>query len=211
MRAYTIRDILTTSEIYDVVAWNRSGRRRGQRWRNRLNVFHLATSAGLRASEIRQLDVADVHALINRPFVRVNVGKGHKSRDVPLTWAPADHLADLADHLQFRQACGAGPGDPFICSLDVRGRGNRLDRNQVRRFFISACTPIRGRKRITTHMGRHSFASHALAAGIDPAAVRDALGHSSLAITNLYAHVLGDDPQNDGVLFKRKTPPASAA
>lgn len=57
---------------------------------------------------------------------------------------------------------------------------------------------------LTIHTGRHSFVSHALAGpnARSLAEVRDAAGHSSLAITSIYTHVATDDDGDDvGDLF----------
>lgn len=62
---------------------------------------------------------------------------------------------------------------------------------------------MRGTERtagLTIHHGRHTFASFALARGVSPVAVQQALGHSSLSVTNVYAHLLDDDGA-DGNLF----------
>jgi integrase len=45
-----------------------------------------------------------------------------------------------------------------------------------------------GLERFRLHDLRHSFASNLLAAGADPVAVRDILGHASLTTTNVYSH-----------------------
>jgi integrase len=50
---------------------------------------------------------------------------------------------------------------------------------------------------LTTHDGRHTFISHALAGGRTLAEVRDAAGHASIATTSVYTHVAVDD---DGVV-----------
>lgn len=72
--------------------------------------------------------------------------------------------------------------------------GRRLSRVEVWRRFKTACRclgPDRLRT-VTTHTGRHTFASHALSRGIPPQVVCAWLGHSSLAVTTLYAHVVDD-------------------
>ena len=53
---------------------------------------------------------------------------------------------------------------------------------------------------LTIHHGRHTLVTYALGRGVSPVAVQQALGHSSLSITNVYAHLLDDDGA-DGNLF----------
>jgi integrase len=54
---------------------------------------------------------------------------------------------------------------------------------------------------LTIHHGRHTFVSHALAGGRSLAEVRAAAGHSNLAVTSAYLHVVVDDEEPIGHLF----------
>jgi integrase len=50
--------------------------------------------------------------------------------------------------------------------------------------------------------GRHTFISHALAGGRTLAEVRAAAGHSNVAITSGYLHVIVDEDERVGELFR---------
>jgi integrase len=52
------------------------------------------------------------------------------------------------------------------------------------------------------HHGRHTFVSHALAGGRSLAEVRAAAGHSNGAVTSAYLHVVVDDEEAVGSLFR---------
>ncbi|MHC4069235.1 MAG: tyrosine-type recombinase/integrase [Planctomycetota bacterium] len=93
-------------------------------------------------------------------------------------------------------------GGSCDCALSKTAYGNRLDPRNLRNRFISSCR-ILGKERqkhLTIHHGRHSFISHSLAGGRSLPEVRDAVGHSSLSITSIYAHIVSEDEGN-GNLF----------
>jgi integrase/recombinase XerD len=172
-------------------------------WRN-LIVFRLACCCGLRVSEIAQLEMGDVIADVERPHLRLRRGatKGGKSRTVPLWW-DAGTLADLRAWKVARCEHGAGDRDPFVCSVQANRLGEPLQRHAVRRRFLSACK-ILGQARLRTltiHHGRHTFISHALAGARSLAEVRAAAGHSNVAITSVYLHVVVDEADGVGDLF----------
>ena len=172
-------------------------------WRN-LIVFRLACCGGLRVSEIAQLQMADVIVNVDRPHIRLRCGatKGGRSRCVPLWW-DAGTLADLRAWKATRGQHGAGDRDPFVCSVQANRIGQSLQRHAVRRRFLSACK-ILGEARLRTltiHHGRHTFISHALAGGRSLAEVRAAAGHSNVAVTSVYLHVVVDEADAVGDLF----------
>lgn len=135
-----------------------------------------------------------------------------RARRVPLTWVPW-LLADLQAWMERRRTVEPA-GDSALLAVRLggvwrgrmvwapgrRGRvwqpdrelaGCSLDRRSVRDLFLRACSigRIQGR-RCTTHVGRHTFATNALAAGFPLANVRDALGHSDVATTSIYSHAV---------------------
>lgn len=196
--------ILTRGELAAVLADLRRKAPRSKNTRLNLIVFRLATCCGLRASEIAQLQLADVRTDVARPHVRIRVGasKGGRSRTVPLWW-DAGTLADLAAWRADRLVSGAQPTQPFVASLRIRRDARRLSRYTLRKRFRTACKVL-GSDRLTSltiHHGRHTFISHALAGGRTLAEVRDAVGHGNATITSGYLHVIIDEGQLLGQLF----------
>jgi len=192
--------ILTRRELAAVLAVvPRSANAR----RNRA-VVRLASCCGLRVSEIAALRMDDVVIGATRPHLRLRreTTKGKRPRTVPLWW-DAGTLADLTAWKGERTEQGAGEHDPFVCSVQAHRRGDALQRAAIRRRFISACKVL-GPERLQTltiHHGRHTFISHALAGGRTLPEVRAAAGHSNVAVTSAYLHIVVDDQEPVGSLF----------
>ena len=198
-----VTKILIRSEMQAVLANLRRKAPRSRNTRLNLVIFRLSACCGLRASEIAQLQMADIRVELPRPHIRIRVGasKGGRSRRVPLWW-DGGTLADLAAWRADRAARGAQGGDPFVSSLQVGRETVVFSRHTLRKRFRTACRVL-GAERLaslTIHHGRHTFISHALAGGRTLAEVRDAVGHSNVTITSGYLHVTVDN-DSVGALF----------
>lgn len=187
-------------------------KRRSINTRQNRIVFRLATCCGLRVSEIVGISMANVKVEGARPHVYIPraIAKRNKARRVPLWWDAAT-LADLRAWKSERQAQGAEPADPFVCSLNS-GRNSRSGertagkplsvRNAQARW--KAAIKVLGEERVSDlsiHCGRHSFCSHSLAGGRSIAEVRDAAGHANVSTTSIYLHSVHDDDDQVGSLF----------
>jgi integrase/recombinase XerD len=142
----------------------------------------LACQTGLRATELTQLTLGDVH-LGAGPHVSC-LGKGRKQRITPLTAAT---VAVLRAWLTER---GGHTGDPLFPTR--RGTAMTLDALQ-RRVTVHAATaatacPTLREKRISPHVLRHSCAMALLRAGIDSSVIALWLGHENLATVQHYIH-----------------------
>jgi integrase/recombinase XerD len=183
--------ILNREEIQLVLAELKRKARRSPLTRRQLILFRLACCCGLRACELTRLRLSDVR-LGARPEVHVpkaitkadRHGK-RRSRSVPLSWSPAT-LEDLRAWKAEREAQGAAPGDLLLCTRT----GQPIHTDTARNMFQSCCRCLK--RPVTIHDGRHTFISHALAAGLSVVQVRDAAGHANISTTSLYAHLVED-------------------
>jgi integrase/recombinase XerD len=188
--------LLTRRELATVLADATKHAHRFVNASRNLIIVRLACCCGLRVSEIAGLQLDDVVVDVPRAHLRLRkeTTKGKKPRCVPLWW-DAGTLADLVAWKAERNKHGARGHDPYVCSVQSHLYGRPLQRHAIRRRFLTACKVL-GRARcetLTIHHGRHTFISHALAGGKSLAEVRNAAGHSNVAVTSCYLHVVIDD------------------
>lgn len=142
-------------------------------------VLEILYASGLRSGELSQLKISDIDT--GRMVFRVS-GKGNKERIVPF----ARYLNDLiAAFLDARRATFSSTEEPW---LFLNRKGERLSPASIYHIvhkYLSAVTTVEQR---SPHVLRHSFATHLSNRGADLNAVKELLGHSSLAATQIYTH-----------------------
>ena len=146
--------------------------------RNRL-VMEVLYCTGVRQSELIGLKTADVDFSTNNIKV---YGKGGKERLIPV----ARHLAELMErYIGLRRALFPGNDVPNLILSD---KGKPLTAGLVYKLvnrYLSIVTTVEKR---SPHVLRHSFATHLSNGGADLNAIKELLGHSSLASTQVYTH-----------------------
>ena len=139
-------------------------------------ALSVAYGAGLRASEVVSLKVADIDS--ERMIIRVEQGKGGKDRYVMLS----PHLLDLL-RAWWKEARPRGwlfPG---------QNRVNPLTTRQLNRACHGAARMAEIDKPVSLHTLRHSFATHLLEQKTDIRVIQVLLGHKKLDTTALYTRV----------------------
>lgn len=138
---------------------------------------------GARIAEVAALDVADVRISARKGSLHL-VGKGEKSRDVPL-------------HPELREALAAWLAErPETDSpaLFTSRRGRSRMTTDAIGDVISAIVKAAGLEdRITAHVLRHTYATRMLRQGTDIVSVSELLGHTSLETTRVYVRPSEDD------------------
>jgi len=132
-------------------------------------VIHLLYHTGMRRSELAGLKISQVDAA--RKQIRV-MGKGSKERLIPVS----DEMLQMMELSRSRE---------FVVSDE---KGKRLSDKKIYEIvkkYLSLVTTI---EKKSPHVLRHTFATHLANNGADLNAVKELLGHSSLAATQVYTH-----------------------
>ena len=133
---------------------------------------------GMRLSEL--INLKEEQLELSRSQLKV-LGKGNKERIIPLH---ADLIALIKEYIQKKQ-------DQFTSTesyLLLTESGKKLYPRyawQLVNQVLGAATTVQKK---SPHVLRHSFATHLLNNGADLNAVKELLGHSSLAATQVYTH-----------------------
>jgi len=146
-------------------------------------MLHTMYAAGLRVSELVDLDLGDVS--LQDGFVVVT-GKGNKRRIVPIG---AYACAAMKAYLTEVRPKWARPASR---SCFVTARGKAMTRQGFWKIVKKYARAAGITKSISPHKLRHSFATHLLAGGADLRSVQTMLGHADLATTQIYTHVTGE-------------------
>jgi integrase/recombinase XerD len=152
----------------------------GHRGTLALAALEILYATGLRVSELLALPR---RALAGDAAVLLIRGKGGTERIVPLSQAA-------------KQAAAAMVGQQDATSRYLF-HGRELRRPLTRQAFFLLLKHVALRAgldpaRVSPHVLRHSFASHLLAHGADLRSLQLLLGHSDIATTQIYTHVLAE-------------------
>ncbi len=143
-------------------------------------IFELLYSLGLRRSELIELRENDIDLI--RQTIRIK-GKGNKVRELPIT----EKLADAIKlYIEVKRNEFRDDNLPYLI-LTNKGKKSydKMIYLLIRKFLEKNGTTL---ERKSPHVLRHSFATHLTDRGAPLSAVRDLLGHSNLASTQVYLH-----------------------
>jgi len=149
-----------------------------QGWTERL-VLQILYNCGLRQAEL--ISLQQNHVDISNSSIKV-LGKGNKERIIPISSALRSSLQIYLQQKKLRfPGTESGP-------LLLNKKGNKLYPRYVYdivKKYLSLVTTI---EKKSPHILRHSFATHLTNNGADINAIKELMGHSSLAATQIYTH-----------------------
>ena len=149
-----------------------------QGWTERL-ILQILYNCGLRQAEL--ISLQQNHIDLANSSIKV-LGKGNKERIIPVSAALSISLKDyISKKKQYFPSTDIG-------NLLLNKKGNKLYPRYVYdvvKKYLSLVTTIEKR---SPHILRHSFATHLTNSGADINAIKELMGHSSLAATQIYTH-----------------------
>jgi integrase/recombinase XerC len=146
--------------------------------RDRL-IVELLYSTGMRRAELIGLKTFDVD--YKNKTIKV-LGKRNKERYIPLMPSLIDVLQQY-DNERLKVVTAAG-GDYLLLTKKGLKIYDTLVYRLINDYFSRASTKVKK----SPHILRHTFATHMLNQGADLNAVKELLGHASLASTQVYTH-----------------------
>jgi integrase/recombinase XerC len=152
-----------------------------ENWKN-LNtkmLIMLFYNTGMRLSELINLNERQID--FHKRQIKV-LGKGNKERVIPVS---GEIIRMIKDYIQYKKKEFEGSDN----SLLVTEKGKKMYPKYaylVVKSFLSA--EIKTLEKKSPHVLRHSFATHLSNNGADLNAIKELLGHTSLAATQVYTH-----------------------
>ena len=141
-----------------------------------LMIFY---QTGIRLSEL--ISIKDSHVDKSNSTIKV-LGKGNKERLIPVS----NQLLQLIDaYISEKKSSIENQSSPFLL---VRKKGEKLYPKYVYNTVKKYLGNVSTNERKSPHVLRHTFATHLTNNGADINAVKELLGHSSLASTQVYTH-----------------------
>jgi integrase/recombinase XerC len=146
--------------------------------RDRL-IIELLYTTGIRRAELINLKLKDIE--LSQKTMKV-LGKRNKERIVPLL----DSTINLYEiYLDERMKLDSIKESDFIF---LSKSGIKIYETLVYRIINRYFSKVSSKVKKSPHILRHTFATHLLNKGADLNSVKELLGHSSLASTQVYTH-----------------------
>ena len=140
-------------------------------------ILELLYGTGIRISELINLKINDINLI--KKEIKV-LGKRKKERIIPLH---ENAYLEIKNYLSIYNE--KKNRDDFLM---VTKNGKKLYPMLIYRIVKKHLSSLINSKKYNPHLLRHTFATHLLNKGGDLNSIKDLLGHSSLAATQVYTH-----------------------
>jgi len=167
--------------------------------RNRLMGMLLYMS-GMRSSELLSLNWGSFREDRRGNLIVDVIGKGRKERTIPIFREVEEALLDYRRRLGEPTSLSPFDTEPLFYSIETykrTGEKKRLSYTTLYRAIKSAVYHVQGNESISPHWFRHTFITNSLANDVPLAVVKQVVGHSSIATTNVYLEKLQDETVYD--------------
>ena len=142
-------------------------------------IFEILYQTGIRRSELITLKEKD----IDRSSCIIKVlGKGNKERLIPVN---KQLLTAIDDYISVKRKQFSDSAENFLL---VNKNAKKLDPKYIYNIVKENLGKVSTNQRKGPHSLRHTFATHLINNGAPINAIKELLGHSSLAATQIYAH-----------------------
>ena len=142
-------------------------------------IIEFLYGTGIRLSEL--LNMEDSHLNLDQQTVKV-LGKRNKERIIPL---PDQLISTIKKYKSFKENSVESKDGYYLI---ITSLGKKAYPMMVYRVVKKHLNLFSKSNKKSPHVLRHSFATHLLNKGADLNAIKDLLGHSSLAATQVYTH-----------------------
>lgn len=148
-------------------------------------MITLLYATGIRRAELLHLKMSDID--LEKGNLKV-LGKRNKERIVPIGNQVIENLKAYIAYRASYLTENVPASENIIPSLFVTSKGIPVYPKLVYNVVHKNLSLISSNSKLSPHILRHTFATHMLDDGADLNAIKEILGHSSLAATQVYTH-----------------------
>lgn len=142
-------------------------------------IIDLFYTTGIRRSELINLKLSNIDS--SNATIKV-LGKRNKERILPIL---PQVLTEIKNYIVEKSKINLKNSSEY---LFLTNNGNKLNDTFVYRIINNYFSNVSEKVKKSPHILRHTFATHLLNNGADINSVKELLGHSSLASTQVYTH-----------------------
>ena len=151
-------------------------------------VLRMLYETGMRRSELAMLPLGNID--LGNLTIKVR-GKRNKERMIPIENELANNISKYIAlrNMMIEQLRGEQEDWEPTERLLVDSKGKAVSDGKIYRIVEHYMPQLSNADRTSPHIFRHSFATHMLNEGANIDAIKELLGHSDLASTEVYTHV----------------------